>query len=341
MKADQILSISKCGDLFPNDINKTKAQYKELAKVWHPDTNKSPKASDVFAKINELYNKALKLINEGVWEKTNYIIICKESGDKMAIDYYSTFDFELGTCYIANTKIIYLLSSDKRKYYDNAIKQVKSLKYKDRNMEEKFSMFFPKIDQTFKTNKGEYVISLTKTEDVYPLKDIFEYFDNKILDKHVAWILSRLCNLTCFMKFNNMVHNGISINNCFVSPKYHSILLLGGWWYATKENEMMIGTTKDIFDIMPVLTKSNRESSSLTDLESVKLLARQLLGESNCRKLALNTKIPKPFINYLICGSGSDSYDEFAKWDKALTESYGERKFLTMEIKNLYERKED
>ena len=341
MEANKILSIVKCGDLFPCDEDKIKTKYKELVKEWHPDTNSNPEASNVFAKINELYNRALKLLKNGQWEKTNYILISKTDGKKIALNYDTYFNFELGTCYVTRTKLIYLLDNDKEKYYNNAIHRINNLQYKDKKMEEDLSRFFPKIYQTFKTINGEYGIVLEKTEDVYPLKNVFEYFNGKIDDRHVAWIISRLCNLTCYLKYSGLVHNCINLNNCFVSPKYHSILLLGGWWYSTKEDENMIGTTKDIFSIMSVSAKSSKKSQVLTDLESVKLLGRQLLGETNCRKLSLDSSIPKPFINFLIGGSGDNSYEEFTKWDKALSDSYGKRKFINMEIKNLYERKGD
>ena len=336
MTVEQILSLSKCGDLFPNNIDAAKTKYKQLAKEWHPDSNKNPKAVDVFQKITELYNKALELLEQGTWEKTNYVLISKDTGKKIALNYDTVFDFELGTCYVTKTKIVYILGNDKKKYFDNAIARIKNLKYADKKMEETLKRCMPKIYQTFQTNSGEYVIVLDKTEDVYPLKSVFECFGNKIPDRHVAWIISRLCNLTCFLKYNGIVHNGININNVFVSPQYHSILLLGGWWYTTKEKEKMIGTTKDIFSIMSVVTKGDKKSSYLTDLESVKLLGRQLLGEPNCRKLVLDSAIPKAFINFLISGSGDDAFKEYDKWDKALIDSYGERKFVKMEVDNPY-----
>ena len=341
MEATEILSVTKCGDLFPYGDDEVKTKYKELVKKWHPDTNSNPDALNVFTKITELYDKALELLENGQWEKTNYILISKEDGKKIALNYDTYFDFELGTCYVTKTKIVYILGEDKEKYYNNAMQRINNLQYKDKKMEDDLSRFFPKIYQTFKTNNGEYVIVLDKTEDIYPLKKVYEYFGERIEDRHVAWIISRLCNLTCYLKFSGLVHNGININNCFISPKDHSILLIGGWWYTTKEEERMIGTTKDIFSIMSVSSKGSKKSSSLTDLESVKLLGRQLLGETNCRKLSLDRSIPKPFINFLVGGSGNDSFEEFAKWDKALEASYGKRKFINMEIKNLYERKGD
>lgn len=341
MTAKEILSVTKCGDLFPYGEDEVKSKYKELVKEWHPDTNSNPDALNVFTKITELYDRASELLENGQWEKTNYILISKDNGKKIVLNYDTYFDFELGTCYVTKTKIVYILGEDKEKYYNNAIQRINSIRYKDKKMEDDLSRFFPKIYQTFKTTSGEYVIVFDKPEGVYPLKNVFEYFGEKIDDRHVAWIISRLCNLTCYLKFNGLVHNGININNCFVSPKDHSILLIGGWWYTTKEDERMIGTTKDIFSIMSVSSKESKKSSSLTDLESVKLLGRQLLGETNCRKLSLDNSIPKPFIIFLTGGSCNNSYEEFTKWDKALEDSYGKRKFINMEIKNLYERKGD
>ena len=341
MEATEILSVTKCGDLFPYGEEEVKSKYKELVKKWHPDTNSNPDALNVFTKITELYDKALELLKNGQWEKTNYILISKADGKKIALNYDTYFDFELGTCYVTKTKIVYILGEDKKKYYNNAMQRINNLRYKDKKMEDDLSRFFPKIYQTFKTNNGEYVIVLDKTEDIYPLKKVYEYFGERIEDRHVAWIISRLCNLTCYLKFSGLVHNGININNCFVSPKDHSILLIGGWWYTTKEDERMIGTTKDIFSIMSVSSKESKKSSSLTDLESVKLLGRRLLGETNCRKLSLDNSIPKPFINFLTGGSCNNPYEEFTKWDRALEDSYGKRKFINMEIKSLYERKGD
>lgn len=205
MTAEAILSITKCGDLFPYGEDEVKAKYKALVKEWHPDVNKNPESVNVFAKITKLYNHALELLANGQWEKTNYTLISKDNGKKIAVNYNTYFDFELGTCYVTKTKIVYVLGSDKGKYYNNAIQRINDLRFKDNKMETNLSRVLPKIWQTFKTNNGEYVIILDKTEDVYPLKTVFEYFNNRIDDKHVAWIISRLCNLTCYLKFSGLV----------------------------------------------------------------------------------------------------------------------------------------
>lgn len=339
MNAEKILSITKCGDLFPYGEDNVKIRYKELAKEWHPDMNPDPRSADVFAKITELYNRALLLLADEQWEKTDYILISKKTGRKIALNYDTCFDFELGTCYVTKTKVVYKLKADKEKYYNNAVFRIHGLTYKDRTMEQNFSRILPKLYDCFETKQNEYVIVLEKPEDVYPLKTVLDYFSGKMDDRHVAWIMSRLCNLTCYLKFNGLVHNGIHISNCFLSPKEHAVYLLGGWWYTTKEEEKMIGISKDIFQLLSISAKADKKSETLTDLESVKLLGRQLLGEANCRKLSLDASVPEPFRAFLINASGENPYEEFSRWDHVLKASYGERRFVTMKIEDVYRKK--
>lgn len=338
MEAKEILAITKCGDLFPYGEEQVKVKYKELAKEWHPDINLDSEASAVFAKITELYQRALELLAQKQWEKTNFLFLLKEDGKKVALNYDTCFDFELGTCYVTKTKVVYVFDRGKEKYYQNAIRRVRGFLFADRKMEQVFRKSLPELYQNFKTKQGEYVIVFCKAEGVYPLKSVIAYFDGKMEDRHAAWVISRLYNLACYLKYSGLVHNGITIKNCFLSPEDHSILLLGGWWYATREGEEMLGTTKDIFSVMSVAAKSSKKSSSLTDLESIKLLGRQLLGEGNCRKLALEDSLPKPFVEFLICGSGADSYKEFAKWDRALLDAYGKRTFIPMKLHHVYDK---
>ena len=252
MTATEILAITKCGDLFPNDEKLVKEKYRALAKEWHPDANTDSRAQEVFKHIKEFYQTAVKMIERGEWEKTRYLAIRRADGSRLQINYQMSFMFELGFCYVTKTKIIYILDSSKDKYFENAVRQIKRLSYKDKSMEEKIKIFMPRIWQTFKTNKGEGVIILEKTEDVFPLKNVFDYYKGKIDSKHVAWMISRLCNIACYLDYSGLAHNGININNCFVSPQFHSILLLGGWWYTAKEGEPLIGTTKDVYSVMPV-----------------------------------------------------------------------------------------
>jgi len=94
----------------------------------------------------------------------------------------------------------------------------------------------------------------------------------------------------------------------------------------------MLGTTKEIFSVMPISSKQNKKSNLATDLESIKLLGRELLGEKN-------SKVPKEVTEFLNSGSSENPFKEFEKWDKSLIKAYKKRKFIKIVIENLYKRR--
>lgn len=324
-----ILKIEKCGDLFPNNPEKAKLEFRRLAKRFHPDSSSGDSAEDVFKHINELYVKADEMFSAGTWEATNYIEISSSTGRLTKLKYLRMRCFELGVQYIANNVVVYVLDGRNKKYYDNMVRSIKKIRYRDPAMEKEFSRYMPEILDAFESTEGKWVIAVSKSPDVFLLKDLLEHFNGSIEDRHVAWMISRLCNLCCFLDFNHLSHNGISLDNCYVSPEYHSILLLGGWWYCVPQGEKMIGTQAHIFDIMTPKVKTDKIGSIMTDLESVKLLAATLLGK---------TKAPDTFDKWVQTGSSGSAVDDFEKWNKALNESYGARKFITMELsqKDIY-----
>jgi hypothetical protein len=215
------------------------------------------------------------------------------------------------------------------------VKSVNGLKYKDDKMRAEFSRYFPYsilASGILKATEGRQILTLAKTEDVYPMRLVLEHFGGKLPDRHVAWVMSRLLNISCYMNYSGVVHNGITADNCFMSPSLHSVLLLGGWWYATELGKPMIGIPAEVFEVMSVSAKARRISSNMTDLESIKQIGRVLLGQNNCRLLAASDLAPKPFTDFLISGSKESSIEEFKKWSKALDAAYGKRQFVPLDV---------
>ena len=110
LTAQQILSSKKCGDLFSSaDKQVVTAEYREIARAYHPDISSDPQANEVMAKVNQLYEEALKLIESGAWEVSNRLILRDKSGKKYIGKYLKQFPFELGEAYIANSTVTYAL----------------------------------------------------------------------------------------------------------------------------------------------------------------------------------------------------------------------------------------
>lgn len=127
------------------------------------------------------------------------------------------------------------------------------------------------------------------------------------------------------LDFNGLVHNGITLDNCYCSPQYHSIVLNGGWWYATKVGTKMTGTTSEVLQIMPSKVKDTKISSIQTDLNAIKDIARRLVGGSF-------NKFPKAVKNWMLA-SENEPMKAYESWETLLNdkENFGERKFRVFE----------
>ena len=327
---ESIRKAKTCEDIFVNDKNKNRLIYKELAKKYHPDVCSDINAAEDFAKINELYNQAIEKINKGIWFEKDILLIENINGKKYKLKYLKKYDFELGCFYIGTHHLIYIINRQNKKFLDNALTVLKNLRYADLKMEQEFKRYFPNIVDTFELKTGDFCLVLKKDPTDFLLSDLIDFYKNKgeeLEDKHCAWVISRLSNIACFLKYNGLVHNGISINNCLISPEYHTIMLLGGWWYCVPNGEKLIGTQKSVYDVMPIKEKSEKISTYKTDLESIKQIGRQL-----------NRNYPKPFDNWVNQAASDDAFKEFEEWNKVLYDSYGERKFIVLDIseKDIY-----
>lgn len=328
----QILNAKIPEDIYTNDINIIKLEFRELAKKYHPDVCKDKDANVCFEIINTLYKNGIDKINKGIWTEKDVFFINTIDNRKIKIKFLSKKQFELGEFYICKNHIIYIFNNEYEKYFNNTLKMVNKISYKDDKMKTEFQKYMPGIYDSYKTKDDKYVLVLKKEEGTYLLEDVLKQQKGEMSPRHAAWIISRLNNLNCFLQYNEIVLNGFSLDNCFISPKHHTIMIYGGWWYATKVKEKMIGTKKEIFDLMPVKNKSEKLSAYMTDTESIKYIGRQLLNLFTTNKKDIKgEEIPPPIINWLN-SSGDDAFKEFDKWNTVLTDSWGKRKFVNLEI---------
>ena len=325
MTSTDILQANSCEDIFVNDIIATKELFRQLAKQYHPDISKEDNAIECFKKLNILYNEALEKINKGIWNEKDVLFLESQNGKKYKLKYLIMHIFELGKVYVGSKHLIYVLDKNREKFYKNYLEVLKKFKYASPDMEKEFKRFLPNLVDTFQLKTGEYCIVLSKNPNEYLLPGILEMYkrNNDAIDaKHSAWINSRLLNLSCFFKYNNIVYNGFSPMNCLINPKEHNLILVGGFWYSTLINEKMIGTSSDIFDVIPISVKTNKNSSFITDIESIRMIICKL-GSKN---------IPSAFSCWIDKASTEDAFLEFKNWEKTLFDSFGERKFIPLNL---------
>lgn len=311
----EIKKATRYKDIFSNNKDIAKKEYREYCKLYHPDSNNSDLARELFDKISKIYNEGtteieVKFINKSTGKGfilTNPVII--QNG--------------IGTVYHTDTKVAITMHKTYEKFFKNYINNVKQLKYKDKEMEKEFKRYFPDIVNSFLMEDDNYCILLNKTKEVLNLGKILDSYKAKgelFPEKQAAWILNRLYNLSCYMQYNGWVFNGFDINNVWVSPEYHAVLLLDGWQYKSDIGDGLFGCPKDVYKVMPIKIKTGKTSETGTDIESIRAIGRKLFAGHKGLK----------YINKFL-DSAVNKYDSWEDWNlyqEALTAEFGDRKFI-------------
>ena len=332
MTAQDILKCTEPGEIFTEDAAQIKAEYTRLAKLWHPDYNgNSAESNEVMIKINALYERAMELILSGKWRKPGFLRLRCRDGKIRELKYRSESAFELGTMYICDSVVAYIVDSRFRELYINAEKRIKGLKFADENMKAEMTKCLPEIISQFETMDGRLGMVVKKDPDLLLLADVLSYYNGKMPDRHAAWILGTLYNLACYLDYTGITINAISTGTYFISPKGHWGAMLGGWWFAVPTGAQMLGVPEKIYDILPPDVVNTRQGSIQTDLEAIRLAGRELLEDRTGMRLE-DYGIPGPLAVWLRGACADTAFEEYGRWRRVLDESYGARKFVTMEL---------
>jgi hypothetical protein len=319
-------NIIDCNDpekLFKSDLDKTKGIYHELAKKFHPDVYKGEYADILFQHITELYHKAIYLIENNYWNRESILRLTKiDSGiygncGTYIFTYNICRPFEYGYYYVSKKSqcVIYV--------YERAINDTNkpkvSWKFANDKMKQEFHRYLPSITETFYTDKNYYVVIISKPKGYINLRDVYEYRGNKFDAKSIAWIMSSLHNLCCYFSYADITHNNITIDNYYVHPEKHDGMLLGGWEWYVKRGDPISKVPKFVYNILPWKVKINKIASSLTDLECIRAIGRQLMQREFT---------PKSMIDHFESIANVSAFEDYKRWQQVIIDSFGERKYF-------------
>ena len=309
------------------------AEARALRKKWHPDTCKHKDADAVTARINVLLQEAEHKISNNTWSE-NASFKFSANGTKFQMKYKKHHEFELGDMYIGDSKVIYVIKEDYKKLAGNSIKVISSFKYANDAMKKEFERFLPVKTTHYAADCGN-VIAVDKTKDLLLLQDVLNYYDDhKMPKKQAMWVTSSLYNIACFLEYNKISHNAISPMNVFISPQYHSVALLGGWWYARKHGEKLLGVPGHLINIFPKDILAAKTADTKCDRLLIKGTTMACLGDDtmNGSKLLSAAELPKGLVHWLRQPSSKNAITEYKEWMEVLIAELGPRKFIPYEL---------
>jgi len=333
LTADDILAIpvDQPEQLFTADTEVAKVEYRKLVSAWHPDQNPMVD-EDVMAHVNVVYNLAVFRLATDTWVTPGVIVFKTVDGKKFKLKYKATRAFELGDIYVGDTVVAYSLYKDNEDLYKNAQRIIKNFKFADDKMKNEVKKLLPEIHSELVTDE-RLVMLIKKTPDQLLMSDVLSHFNGEVDPKHVAWMISRLYSICCYLKYANLMHAGITVDSCLISPGEHTVHLLGGWWYAREIGKPLDALPGVAVEFSPEDVLDAQKADPKIDLELLHATARQLLGDIVGSKLLMNKSIPPQLISWLRTMSKGDAYEEYKTWHtKTVIDSFGPRRFVDLKL---------
>lgn len=332
LSAENILTIPESAPerLFSADGKTARRQFRTLAFRWHPDRCKDPKARDVFERVRRLYDAARAKQKKSAPD-AGEILLTDIDGRKFRLRYRMKSKFELGETYVGRNSVAWKIDDEHRDLFEAAGNTIPSLPFADDKMRREMMQYLPAVRKIISGPDGLYLIC-SKQPDEIPLSRILDIKNGKISPEHVAWIVNGALNIACYLDHAGIVHHDIGPDTLFVSPRRHSVSLMGGWWYAVKRGERPLAVPGRTAGVMPSDLLSSKTAGVRTDLECIRLVGRELLGDGTGMRLARDASIPERMSAWLRQAGSGRAIDDYSAWKAVLNKSFGESRFIPFDV---------
>jgi hypothetical protein len=303
------------------------ALYHRLALRWHPDRAEGQR--DVFEHLTALRKEAELHIRQGRWQVPGLLEL---AGRKLR--YFKNYPFELGTAYLGNSIIAYVVEKDFAPLAHRAEAAIKGLAFENNRMEAEMRPRLPQLKAAFDTEVGQRVVVLEKPSGLIRLSDLIVHLGGKVDPRHVAWVMSDLLNAACYLgAYRRIAHMGLSAETVFISPTRHIAVIVGGWFYTTPLADPLMAVPERTNQLLPAVARNTERATGSIDLELIRGIGREMLGDLSGTRLGYDAAIPAPLRDWLRQPSGMDAVAEYKAWPKILDDSFGARRFTELPVK--------
>jgi len=335
--ATEILAVGEreAASLLPGGASSVKAAFRKLANAWHPDHSADPKANEVFAHLIVLKSAALRALGEGrpsvaSARSRDYRTV---EGKSYRFRYASMRSGPLGDVLAGRTHVAYefMVGFDDVAAAEKA--RVENLRFADAGMRKEMERFLPKKVSLLDLDGGRNVTVLPNPGDAVLLADLVQHMGGRIEPVHVAWIVSGLLNVACYLHWSGTAHGAVSPETVMVSPETHSVSLIGGWGFATEYGKRPAALPERTTSAVPRLALKGEAVDPRVDLHLVRSTAQEALGCPGGGGLTLDGRVPDAMRQWLLLPPEEDAMKDYGSWNGCLDRAFGKRKFTDMGVK--------
>ncbi|MEM7405649.1 MAG: hypothetical protein AAF458_10180 [Pseudomonadota bacterium] len=299
---------------------------------WHPDRNLDADAQTVFVSIERLFSEASVKLSDGYARGHPGRLPALELRGAHGQHYRFRHRFEFSTGdargYCGEHRIAYVYPAGAGAIVGAFEHRVANLPFADAPMRAAMAAVLPGGCRRFAAPEGEVVV-LAKPRDFVPLPVVVHMMQRPWRAQDVAWIVSSLLNLCCYLDYAGLGHQAVLPGNCLISPSGHGVLLAGGWGYASPVGDPLTALPSASAALAPPSYLLKREVSGHLDRYLLRALALDLLVEAGSTGIDGPTgrHVPAPMYEFLQLPPATTAAADYTRWQQALWQSFGERRF--------------
>jgi hypothetical protein len=240
--------------------------------------------------------------------------------------YLTSKSFELGQLRIASDFVTFEIERQFDDLYENALGALTNLCAGSMEMAAEFSQYLPQVLKASEEREYKTVV-FRKTPDQILVADILANTGGTLPPEHVAWIINALLNIACYLQWLELVHPAINADTLFISPLRHSVMLLGGWWYAQREGYTFAALPDATVPLVSVDVAPQADCG--LHVELIKALGRKLLGYEDKTLLLSDRTIPLDMSWWLTESTTGDALSAYRSWkNEVLPVCFGQPRFI-------------
>ena len=327
LDASDILSTPPSGarSLFEG-LGGTAAGFRRLARDWHPDVNRSPRAAEVFAHLMALRTAA----EVGTRPARDAVRSLRGTdGRTFEMRHLRARTFDAGEILVGRTSLAYLVAPDFDDLAEAAAKRRPA--FADAAMRREMERFLPAALGAQETTSGR-VLTYARAPGQVLLADLVAHLGGTVEPVHAAWITSGLMNLCCWLGWAGLSHGWIGPETVLVSPSEHTVSLTGPFLFAARIGARPAALPERTLSALPRCALPGAEADARVDLELARLTVREALGDPGGGKLLAGKAVPRDFALWLSAPPAAAAAGDYAGWERARQRAFGPRRFVEMKV---------
>ncbi len=334
LSAEDILRIpeDRPERLFSSAAN-ARMEYRALAMLWHPDRNADSRARDVIARLNVLHEAAQKMIEAGLWRGPGEQAFKGADGRTFVMRHLKAEDWDAGQCWLGRGTVAWATREEDAVLHEAALSAIRGFRFADARMEAEMRRQLPASPRGVTLEDGRRLLVVDKpSQGLVPLHLLAARMGGRMPARHVAWSVSRMLNVACWLEWTQVAHNAIGPSTFFVDPETHAGALVGGWHFAVPYGSPMKALPGFAVSRVPPDVIMKKVGHRRSDAWLIRSAALALLGDETGTTLRSAPDIPAPVLDWLTHPPATSAVEDYRSWIEAAEKAWGPRKFVRLDV---------